>query len=237
MITLLVVAVFVLYLLASIFFVRWVAHRSRLAGRNPRYWGAGAALFMYLLVFWDHIPVLILHRYYCSKDAGFWIYQTVEEWASANQGVNGTFGPKQLPQDSKRKQGLENSNALLADGTEVWLSRDGAITQFRRVDGTRGYWINERFYVELVNTDNFAHAISREEQRLVDDKTRITLAQSVNYWRGKTGQFAMGLTTLFDFKFWLGWGDRECSGNEVQSFGTKLGMYSNRFEQLDGRGK
>jgi hypothetical protein len=237
MIALIVVAILGLYLLISILFVRWVVRRSRLAGRNARYWGAGAALFMYLLVFWDHIPVLLLHRYYCSKDAGFWAYQTVEDWMAANPGIDNGFGPKQLPIDSKWKPGFENSHALLTDGTEVWLSKGGAITQFRRVNGTRGYWINERLLVELENKDNFAHSISREEQRLVDDKTKLILARSVNYWRGKTGQFAMGFNSLSDFKLWLGWGDRECSGNEVQSFGSKLGLYSNRFAQYSRREK
>jgi hypothetical protein len=41
-------------------------------------------LIMYLIPFWDLIPTLIMHKYYCNTQAGFWVYKTPEEWISEN---------------------------------------------------------------------------------------------------------------------------------------------------------
>ena len=46
---------------------------------------------MYLLVFWDHIPTLLLHKYYCATKAGFWVYKTPEQWKKENPGVAKTL--------------------------------------------------------------------------------------------------------------------------------------------------
>lgn len=37
-------------------------------------------LIVYLPLFWDHIPTLLLHRYYCAKDAGLTVYLSPEQW-------------------------------------------------------------------------------------------------------------------------------------------------------------
>jgi hypothetical protein len=48
-------------------------------------------LIMYLIPFWDLIPTLIMHKYYCSTQAGFWIYKTPEEWISENPDMVNPF--------------------------------------------------------------------------------------------------------------------------------------------------
>lgn len=52
---------------------------------------AGGFLVIYLPVFWDHIPTLIAHQYYCAKDSGFWIYKTLDQWKQENPGVAETL--------------------------------------------------------------------------------------------------------------------------------------------------
>jgi len=42
-------------------------------------------LIVYLPLFWDHIPTLLMHRYYCSKDAGLTVYVSPEQWISDHQ--------------------------------------------------------------------------------------------------------------------------------------------------------
>lgn len=50
-------------------------------------------LVMYLIPFWDLIPTLVMHKYYCSTQAGFWVYKTPEEWSQENPGVINKLHP------------------------------------------------------------------------------------------------------------------------------------------------
>ena len=77
----------ILYLLISIAVVISATIYARKHGKSAKRWGAGAALVMYLLVFWDHIPTLVTHKYYCEKEAGFWVYKTLDQWKAENPGV------------------------------------------------------------------------------------------------------------------------------------------------------
>jgi hypothetical protein len=76
-----------LYLLLSIGVVKWAAGYARRNGRTVWRWGGLAALVMYLIPFWDWLPTVAVHRYYCSKEAGFWVHKSVEQWKEENPGV------------------------------------------------------------------------------------------------------------------------------------------------------
>lgn len=91
MIGLIVFGAALLYLLVSIGAVRWAIHYARNNGRSAKRWGWGAALVMYSLVFWDWIPTVITHQYYCATEAGFWVYKTPEQWKKENPGVMETL--------------------------------------------------------------------------------------------------------------------------------------------------
>ncbi|MFY9327446.1 MAG: hypothetical protein WAO76_05425 [Georgfuchsia sp.] len=54
-------------------------------------WSLGVAIVLYLAVFWDHIPTIIAHKYYCESEAGFWVYKTVDQWKAENPGVMETL--------------------------------------------------------------------------------------------------------------------------------------------------
>lgn len=73
----------------------WLAYRwavKRGLSRGKRWLAvAGGFLAIYLPVFWDHVPTLIAHKYYCKKEAGFNVYKTVEKWKSENPGVAETL--------------------------------------------------------------------------------------------------------------------------------------------------
>ncbi len=56
-------------------------------GRSKWLWGIGAFLLVYLPIFWDWIPTVVAHKYYCEKEAGFWVYKTLDQWKAENQGV------------------------------------------------------------------------------------------------------------------------------------------------------
>jgi hypothetical protein len=119
MLGLVVIAILTAYLAVS-GLVIWLAMRwARKHKRRPWVWGGVAAFAMYNLVFWDLIPTLAMHKYYCATEAGFWVYKTPEQWVKENPGVMETLTNFQ-PQKTER----------LADG---------------RV----GYWFNERIRYEV----------------------------------------------------------------------------------------
>lgn len=91
MIGLMVLMFFAVYLLVSIFVTRKVASWATANNRKPWLWGGLAAFVMYNLVFWDLIPTLVMHKYYCATQAGFWVYKTPEQWMKENPEVMGTL--------------------------------------------------------------------------------------------------------------------------------------------------
>jgi hypothetical protein len=56
--------VIALYLIVSLVVVVLVARAAKKRGKSLWRWGGAAALVMYLLVFWDHIPTVVAHKYY-----------------------------------------------------------------------------------------------------------------------------------------------------------------------------
>lgn len=88
---LVVFAVMGLYLLVSFGVVKGVIAYARREGKSAKRWGWGAALVMYLIPFWDWIPTVAVHQYYCATEAGFWVYKTPEQWEKENPGVMETL--------------------------------------------------------------------------------------------------------------------------------------------------
>jgi hypothetical protein len=86
-----------LYLLASIGVVAWAISHAKKNGKSAKKWGWGAALVMYLIPFWDWIPTVAVHQYYCAKDSGFWVYKTLDQWKAENPGVMETLVANEKP--------------------------------------------------------------------------------------------------------------------------------------------
>jgi len=78
---------FGVYLLISVGVVKWAISYARKNGKSVKRWGWGAAFVMYSIVFWDWIPTVAVHQYYCAKDSGFWVYKTLDQWKAENPGV------------------------------------------------------------------------------------------------------------------------------------------------------
>lgn len=77
----------ILYGAAFLFVVRWAISYAKKNGKSARRWGWGAALVMYMIPFWDFIPTVVVHQFYCAKDSGFWAYKTLDQWKAENPGV------------------------------------------------------------------------------------------------------------------------------------------------------
>jgi hypothetical protein len=179
-----VFAVMGLYLLISIGVVTGAIAYAKREGRNVKRWGWGAALVMYLIPFWDWIPTVAMHQYYCATEAGFWVYKTPEQWKKENPGVMETL---------VANKGAPNRNEQFDDGhgkTDIYLLND------------RFNWI--------VTQQDFSSVlpIIRSEQQVKDTKTNEVLARYVNFSTGNSVKNTFGPPG--PMKFWLHSG--HCSG-------------------------
>lgn len=111
-------------------------------------------LIMYLIPFWDLIPTLVMHKYYCSTQAGFWVYKTPDEWVTENSDIANTL----KNYDKSNIESLGNNR--------------------------QKYHINERFVEEINRSIEVFHAVSRTEKTLRDKKTNQVLAKRTDFFFG-----------------------------------------------------
>lgn len=143
-----------LYLLLSIAVVMGAIKFARNNGKSAKRWGWSAALIMYLIPFWDWLPTVVVHQYYCTTEAGFWVYKTPEKWKTENPGVMET---------------------LMANKSVV-LNRQGDMTNYTDTysSNQRINWIVKRRHYPLFN--QWHH-----EQEVVDVKLNEVLARYVDF--------------------------------------------------------
>jgi len=108
------------YIAVSVLVVKATMRWARRRGRSAVRWGWGAGLLMYLPVFWDFIPTVLLHRYLCATEQGFWVYKTVEQWQQENPGVAETLSWAKVPESFEAP---EISDGLLLNQRFVWELR------------------------------------------------------------------------------------------------------------------
>ena len=97
MIELIVFGALLLYLLISIGVVLWAIRYARRNGRSAKRWGWSTALVLYLIPFWDWLPTVATHQYYCATEGGFWVYKTPDQWKAENPGVIETLVANKVP--------------------------------------------------------------------------------------------------------------------------------------------
>jgi hypothetical protein len=154
-----------------------VALAVRWAGRNGRrgwLWGGIAAFAMYNLVFWDWIPTVAMHKYYCATEAGFWVYKTPEQWAKENPGVLETL--ERWP------------NQKIYGSQKVRFELNGG--EARQYNDRFGHWIRR-------DSDILGLPLTRTSYGIVDTKTREFLAVSTTFAAGPRGG------PEFTWKSWL----------------------------------
>lgn len=117
-------------------------------------WGIGAFLLVYLPIFWDWIPTVAVHQFYCAKDSGFWVYKTLEQWKAENPGVIET----------------------LVANTGAPSTRQGYMENY-----TDTYFLNQRFNWIVKHNGQFLFNRWRHEQTLVDIKRNEVLARYVDF--------------------------------------------------------
>jgi hypothetical protein len=129
----------------------WYAKRK---GKNVWLWIIGAFLLVYLPIFWDWIPTVVMRDYFCEKEAGFWVYKTLEQWKSENPGV-----------------------------IETLVANRGAPHTFVgvRKNYSNTFFLNSRFNWIVKHNGQFLFNRWRDEQEVVDSKTGEVLARYVDF--------------------------------------------------------
>jgi hypothetical protein len=145
------------YLLISLGVVTWAVRHAKKSGLSVRKWGWGAALVMYLIPFWDWIPTVAVHQYYCATESGFWVYKTLDQWKAENPGVMETL--------------VANKGAP--------STTDGDMVNY-----TDTYFLNQRINKVVNKTGPFLINRWRWVQEVVDGKNSEVLARYVNFSTG-----------------------------------------------------
>ena len=176
---------FAVYLLISIGVVRWAIGYARKNGKSAKFWGWGAAIVMYNLVFWDWLPTVAVHQYYCAKDSGFWVYKTLDQWKAENPGV-----------------------------AETLAAYKGVPPKEERFDDGHGrtdiYFLNERFNWLVTEQDiSPLLPIIMIDQQVKDVAKNEVLARYVDFGTGNSVKDFVSMP----LKFWLHSGN--CSGGAM----------------------
>jgi len=97
-----------------------------------RRWSAAAVgfLIIFLPMFWDWLPTVWLHSYYCEKYGGLTVYKTPEQWKKENPGVAESLArqepPLQVGRSEKYYRVLNQRFRLELEANEkpLWLRED-----------------------------------------------------------------------------------------------------------------
>ena len=183
MLGLAILFIFAVYVVISIVATRCAVVWAR---RNGRLWGCITAFAMYNLVFWDMVPTLVMHKYYCSTQAGFWPYKSFDQWDAENPGIS---------------QGLRSSNK----------PGKGDLDAFPTRDDTERHWYNDRFYKEKAE-QKIHGTIDRREEIFVDAENSTVISRVITFYRGlpPTTLELGGTPGEIRKSLVLGSGDREC---------------------------
>lgn len=90
MLALVIFGILIAYLALAVYSVRATVRSARASGLSPKQrWlrGGLVALVFYLIPFWDWIPTVVAHEYYCATEAKFEVFKTIEQWKKENAEV------------------------------------------------------------------------------------------------------------------------------------------------------
>jgi len=149
-----VLGALLIYLLVSVAVVRGAVRYAKNKGKNSRRWFWSAVLVMYLIPFWDWIPTVVVHQYYCSTEAGFWAYKNVDQWKAENPGVLETL----VSNRGQVRNVVGDSN-----------------------NSTRTSFMNQRFAYVAKHNGPLLFNRWRYESEIIDQKTGELMARKLDF--------------------------------------------------------
>ena len=148
-----VLMIFIAYILIAVLAI-WLAKRyARRNNKNVSRWRWGAALVMFLIPFWDWIPAVVVHQYYCATESGLWVYKSPEQWRADNHDYEYDLAEKE-PFDKVEK----------LDGYSVRTT----------------YWSPRIKEISRTGGAFFLHRWSRSDE-VIDSKSGDVLARFVDF--------------------------------------------------------
>lgn len=193
---LLALTVFGAYIFISALLVYKTAKFAQKTGYNSWVLGAVIALIMYLLVFWDFIPVIVNHHNLCKKYGTFKIIKSPEDWFKENPDVIG----------------------------KKWAA-PGNFLKYENLGSVSREWLSDYIYSESYFEKNYAHAISKYEYKLIDARTGQLLAHMIDFERGGGNPFLRS-ESITDYKMWLSIGDNSCGKKRRDEFNKQVLKFS-----------
>jgi hypothetical protein len=106
-------------------------------------------------VFWDVLPALIAHRYYCATDAGVRLYKEPQQWNAENKGAK-KIEPKIV---DKTENGIRNAWSSFQE--KIFVKNIFLAVRFNRsrvVDANNGeVLLEKKWYSVRYDHNNYKH--------------------------------------------------------------------------------
>jgi len=81
------------YFIISLLLIALGVSVARERGKPGWKGGLIVAVVMYMILFWDLIPMRVTHKYLCLTQGGFNVHKTLDEWKRENPGVAESLEP------------------------------------------------------------------------------------------------------------------------------------------------
>jgi len=133
MIGLILLAIVGIYIFAVVVATKIAMRLARGRGASQkvvRLAGIGGFLLFTLPIFWDWIPTVAAHRYYCAKDSGFFLNKSPEQWMKENPGAAEKLTSK-----------ITEPDQVIERGKKIFINKQFAWT---RKNDTLVWGINQR---------------------------------------------------------------------------------------------
>ena len=122
MLALVIFGILIAYLALAVYSVRATVRSARASGLSAKQrWlrGGLVALVFYLIPFWDWIPTVVAHQYYCATEAKFEVFKTIEQWKKENAEVVPTlrFDPHATPSEDGQRRIYKLNQRIVEEGT------------------------------------------------------------------------------------------------------------------------
>lgn len=143
----------------------WAWRQGMTSGsrKRARLYALGMFMVMYHLVFWDVIPMQIMHSYYCHLDSGARVYMSADQWLAENK---------------DQLDALKASKEEPADTVNGSLGR----TKKKYIDH-----LNKAVVAQRTREPAFPAflGIERSSLKIVDVRTNAVLIERIDYSAGK----------------------------------------------------
>jgi hypothetical protein len=116
--------------------------------------GGSVALVFYLIPFWDWIPTVVAHNYYCAKEAKFEVFKTVEQWKAENPEIVGrlkSISPPQFQKAGEYDRYLMNQRIAIDGKTPSAENPRAVFLSVKRIEGRVIDRMDERVLAQYVD--------------------------------------------------------------------------------------